>query len=95
VQLSLNYGAILLPFKPYTIGAYERVFKHSLFLSGFRNTIFVVVVGTSINMFVTVITGYVLSRKGMMLNKMLTFLIIFTMYFSGGLIPGYLNVKDL
>jgi len=94
-QLSLNYGAILLPFKPYTLSAYERVFKHSLFISGFRNTLFVVVVGTSINMILTIITGYVLSRKGLMLNRVLTFFIVFTMYFSGGLIPGYLNVKEL
>lgn len=94
-KLSMNPGAILVPFRPYTISAYEKVLSHSLFVSGFRNTLFVVVMGTAVNMVLTIITAYVLSRKGLMLNRILTFFIIFTMYFSGGLIPGYLNVKDL
>ena len=45
-------------------------------------------------MIMTIMTGYVLSRKGLMLNTPVTVMIIITMYFSGGLIPGYLNVQD-
>lgn len=95
IELSMNPGAILLPFTPFTLSAYRKVINHSLFVSGFRNTIYVVVVGTLINMALTIISAYVLSRKGLMLNRVLTFFIIFTMYFSGGLIPGYLNVRSL
>ncbi len=95
IELSMNPGAILLPFTPFTLSAYSKVINHSLFVSGFRNTIYVVVVGTLINMALTIISAYVLSRKGLMLNRVLTFFIIFTMYFSGGLIPGYLNVRSL
>ena len=43
----------------------------------------------------TVAAGYGLSRKGLMLNRVFSFIIIFTMYFSGGLVPGYLNIRDL
>jgi putative aldouronate transport system permease protein len=94
VKLALNPGFILLPLKPLTIGAYEKVLQHSLFISGAYNTIFVVLVGTALNMIFTILTGYALSRKGFMLKKLITFFIAFTMYFSGGLIPGYLNVKS-
>jgi putative aldouronate transport system permease protein len=95
IKLSMNPGAIFLPFKPFTLSAYYKVLNHSLFVSGFRNTFFIVSVGTFLNMVLTLTTAYVLSRKGLMLNKILTFFIIFTMYFSGGLIPAYLNVRDL
>lgn len=94
-KLSANYGAILAPFRPLTLSAYRKVLEHPLFVSGVLNTLFVLAAGTSLNIFATVMTAYVLSRKGLMLNRALTFFIIFTMYFSGGLVPGYLNVKDL
>ena len=94
IQLSLNPGIIFLPFRPYTIEAYKKVLQHSLILSGMQNTLFVVTVGTTLNIVLTMLTAYVLSRKGLMLNRFLTLLIIFTMYFSGGMIPSYLNVKD-
>ena len=88
-------GKVLLwPIGPYTVGAYQKVLSHSQFLSGCANTLFVLTVGTTINMIMTIMTGYVLSRKGLMLNVPVTVMIIITMYFSGGLIPGYLNVKD-
>ncbi len=95
IQLALNPGALFLPLKPFTLSAYQKVLEHSLFLSGVRNTLFVLCVGTLLNMALTILTGYALSRKGAMLIVPITFYIVFTMYFSGGLIPGYLNVKDL
>ena len=95
VKLALNPGFLLAPFRPLTLGAYQKVLNHSLFLSGARNTLFVLVTGTVLNMILTILTGYALSRKGVLLSTPLTFFIIFTMYFSGGLVPGYLNVRDL
>ena len=94
-QMTMSIGAIFLPYRPFTLSAYEKVFTHSLFVSGWINTLFILVVGTSVNMVLTILTAYVLSRKGLMLNRFLTVLIVFTMYFSGGMIPAYLNVKDL
>ena len=86
---------LLLPFRPLTVGAYGKVLSHRLFLTGCRNTLFILVVGTTLNMVLTIMAGYGLSRKGLMLNPVFTFLIVFTMYFSGGLVPGYLNIRDL
>ena len=95
-ELSLNAGKLLLlPIGDLTLSAYGRVFSHSLFISGWRNTLFVVFVGTALNMVMTFLTAYTLSRKGLMLNKVIAVFIIITMYFGGGLIPAYLNIKSL
>ncbi|HJA92364.1 MAG TPA: carbohydrate ABC transporter permease [Candidatus Eisenbergiella merdipullorum] len=94
-KLSMNFGAIWLPFQPFTLSAYQKVFSHSLFVSGWLNTLFVVIVGTLVNMVMTVLTAFVLSRKGLLLNRFFTVIIVFTMYFSGGMVPAYLNVKNL
>ena len=93
--LSLNPGALWLPLKPFTLSAYRLVFANPMIGQGFLNTLFVLVFGVAVNLVLTVIGAYFLSLKGPMLKNAVTFLIIFTMYFSGGLIPSYLNVRDL
>lgn len=93
--LSTYTGLLLLPIKPYTFEAYKAVFSMPLILSGFKNTLFVLIVGVLVNMVFTILGAYFLSIKGPMLKDVVAFMIIFTMYFSGGMIPGYLNVKDL
>lgn len=71
------------------------VFKNNLVLSGYRNTLIILVVGLGINLTLTTLGGYVLSIKELMLRKPLTILVIITMYFSGGMVPAYLNVRNL
>lgn len=93
--LSTYTGLLLLPIKPYTFEAYKAVFSMPLILSGFKNTLFVLIVGVLVNMVFTILGAYFLSIKGPMLKDVVAFMIIFTMYFSGGMIPGYLNIKDL
>ena len=88
-------GLLWAPLQPYTLRAYEMVFNHSLILSGFANTLFVLVVGLMVNLTMTVLGAYCLNVKGPMLNGLFTTMIIITMYFGGGLVPGYLNIKDL
>ena len=56
-------------------------------------TVFVVIVGTMLNLLFTSLLAYVLSRRGLMLKKLLTGLCVFTMYFSGGMIPTFMVVK--
>jgi putative aldouronate transport system permease protein len=58
-------------------------------------TLFVVIAGTACNMAATLLFAYVLSRKGLMLHGLFTFLAVFTMYFGGGMIPTYLVVKGV
>lgn len=59
------------------------------------NTIIVTVVGTSLNMLMTIMTAYVLSKKDLKGQRIIMFFIIFTMMFSGGLIPLYIVIKNL
>lgn len=77
-----------------TFEAYSRAFQHPAIARGFVNTVFIVVVGTAISLFLTLIGAFFLSRKGLLFKKPISFAIVFTMYFSGGLIPFYLTVQD-
>ncbi len=79
----------------FTTIAYEVVARNPNILSGYLNTIFIVVVGTALNILLSLIGAYVLSRKNAMLVKVFTLLIVFTMYFQGGTIPFYLTVHAL
>ncbi|HIS56887.1 MAG TPA: carbohydrate ABC transporter permease [Candidatus Fimimorpha excrementavium] len=93
--LMRHQGLLLFPLQEMTLDGYDMVFNNELVLSGFANTFFVLVVGLIFNMVLTVIGAYVLSLKDLMLRRPLTLFIIVTMYFSGGLIPTYLNIKNL
>lgn len=79
----------------FSLAAYKKVFSNSSIYIGYANTIFYVVVGTTVNIIMTCIAAYVLSRKQFMLRRFFTLMFIFTMYFNGGLIPNYLLIKDL
>lgn len=85
---------ILLP-KSVSINGYIRILKEDNVWVGYRNTIFYTTAGTILNVFLTVISAYPLSRKDFSFGKILISLYVFTMYFSGGLIPSYLVVKEL
>lgn len=63
--------------------------------TSYANSIFITVVGTFLNMIVTIMTAYVLSKKELKGHRVLTFLAVFTMMFSGGIIPTYMIVKDV
>lgn len=92
--LSAHSGLLLSP-KGWSTSAYTLMLNNPMILIGFKNTLKILVMGLIVNMVLTSTSAYVLSRKGLMLGKACTLFIIFTMYFSGGLIPGYLTVKDL
>ena len=64
-------------------------------MTGYLNTIFIVVVGVAINVLLTAMTAYALSRNDVMHRRPIILFIIFTMYFGGGLIPFFLTVKGL
>lgn len=93
--LSTFTGVLLKPLQPLTTKAYEVVFHMPLLISGYANTIKVLVVGVSINMILTILGAYFLSINGPLYKNVIAFMIIFTMYFSGGMIPSFLNVRDL
>jgi len=90
----LNGDVWLLP-KGLHFNAYKEVFKTPGVLIGYRNTILYAIVGTFINMVMTIIAAYPLSRRDLMGGNFITFFITFTMFFSGGMIPTYLTIKSL
>ncbi|SFP74733.1 carbohydrate ABC transporter permease [Caldicoprobacter faecalis] len=93
-KFMMHYGPLWHPLD-FTLVSYEAVFKNPNIWNGYRNTLFVVVVGTTINMLLTIIGGYILSRKNWLFKRPLSLGIVFTMYFSGGLIPFYFTVRAL
>lgn len=76
-------------------GAYAYVLKNPNILMGYQNTLFYLLVGTMMQMAVTIVSAYVLSRRGYMLKKALSMFVMFTMFFNGGLIPTYLQITAL
>lgn len=93
-QLVANKGFLFKPLG-FSLEAYKSVFSNPGIIKGYGNTLFILVVGVTINLFLTAIAAYVLSRRNVMWNNLFTFLIIFTMFFHGGLIPLYLIVKNV
>ncbi|MCC8051881.1 MAG: carbohydrate ABC transporter permease [Clostridiales bacterium] len=82
---------------PYVIDltGYKTIFNDSSFFRAFGVSIFVTVVGVCINMVLSVTGAYVLSKKKLLGRNFFLTLILFTMLFSGGLVPSYLNIKNL
>ena len=74
---------------------YVLVFQNPNILYGYLNTLFYVGVGTILSMFSTILGAYVLSRKRLYWNKLIMKMIVFTMYFQGGLMPFYIQVRNM
>ena len=91
----LQRGSLLLWPEGFNTGAYKMVFKNPMILTGYKNTIIYVVAGTAINILMTSFGAYVLSRKDLYGRRFFMFMIAFTMFFSGGLIPLYLLINQL
>ena len=87
-------GLIFVP-REVTLDNYSRVFKNRYIWIGYKNTLFRTVVGTSVQLVFTALGAYVLSKKYFPHRSFWTLLIVFTMFFSGGLIPTFLLVKNL
>lgn len=93
-QLTRHSGLLLKPLD-FSISAYKKVFQNPMILKGYRNTLFILVTGVFINLIMTSLGAYFLSRRGVLFKKPIMMLIVFTMFFAGGIIPFYLNLKSL
>ena len=94
VRLIRHRGILLWPVGFSTKG-YQTVFHNPNVFSGYMNTLFYVVVGTAVNMLLTSLGAYALSRTGWPFRKFFVFLFVFTMYFNAGIIPTFMLVKSL
>lgn len=92
---AVNKGLVVLFPVDLNFEALSTVFHYKQLWVSYGNTIFYTVVGTILNIIFTCLAAYPLSRKHFCLRKQLNFLLAFTMYFSGGLIPIYIVVTSL
>jgi len=93
--IAVSTGKVVLVPVDFTLKAYQRIFEYTRIWSGYMNSIFYAVVGTLVNVVMTVLAAYPLSRRDLFGKNPLLFLFIFSMMFSGGLIPFYLVVNQL
>ena len=84
----------LLPSSP-TLKGYKTVFDYPDVWTGYGNSVFYTVFGTLINVFMTILAAYPLSRKDLKYRKPIIMLFTFTMLFNAGMIPNYLLIRDL
>jgi putative aldouronate transport system permease protein len=92
--VTAHRGLMLVPVG-FTLDAYEAVMKNPNIARSYLNTLIYVSVGTTLNIFLTALGAYALSRRDVMWKNAIMFLIVFTMFFNGGIIPSYILVDDL
>lgn len=90
----LKCGFVLFPDR-ISLDAYKRIFENGSILLSYRSTLIITVGGVAINLFLTVICAYVMSKTDLKGYRFFINLIIFTMYFKGGLIPSYMLMRNL
>ena len=93
-QAVISGEVFIFPVRP-TLRGYEAVFKNKKILTGFAFSVFYLVFGTALNIVMTLLCAYPLSRKEFQARNFLSMFFVFTMYFSGGLVPTYMVVKGL
>ena len=93
--LEVTRGNVTFWVKGFTLDSYKTVFEYKPLWRGYLNTIIYTVVGTIYNLVLLLPASYALSRKEVKGRGVLMGVFVFTMYFSGGMIPTYLNIKNL
>jgi len=93
-ELARNPGIMFWPSVVDT-GAYGMVFDNPLLMNSMKNSVLILLFSLPINIVMTLLCAYFMACPGMMFKKPIVTLFMFTMFFSGGLIPGYLNIRSL
>ena len=92
---AVNSGKVVLWPVGFNIKGYKAILKSKWITTGYRNSLFYTVAGTAINVSATLMAGYALSRKDLYGRKLITLFMMFTMWFSGGIITTYLVVNKI
>ena len=92
---AINTGQVVFFPKGFNTLGYQRIFENTKIWRAYGNTIFYTFVGTVINIIMTMVFAYPLSRKDFSGRKFMTFFMMFTMYFQGGLMPTYLLMQKI
>ncbi len=91
---AVEYGQIILLPKDVQFEAFAEMFNNNMFWNSYTNTLFLTFYGTLWAMGVAILGGYALSKKRLLFRKGFNFYLVFTMWFSAGLVPQYLNYLD-
>lgn len=94
-SLLMQHSGILVTPLKFTTAAYKNVLANPQIASGYRNTLFILIVGVTLDILMTSLGAYFLSRKNVKFKKAVMILIVATMFVNGGIIPTYLNIKSL
>ena len=88
---AVEYSQVVLFPKDVQFDAFARMFQNNMFWNAYSNTLFLTLYGTLWSMGVAILGGYALSKKRLLFRKTFNFFLVFTMWFSAGIIPQYLN----
>ncbi len=91
----VSSGKVVLLPKGFTLEGYQKIFESAEIWQSFFNSVRYTLIGTTLNIVMTVMAAYPLSRRGLVGRRPLLLVMTFTMYFSGGMIPAFLVVKLL
>ena len=91
---AVEYGQIVLFPKDIQFQAFKSMFNNNMFWNSYTNTLFLTFYGTLWAMGVAILGGYALSKKRLLFRKTFNFFLVFTMWFSAGIVPQYLNYLD-
>ncbi|MBQ8974025.1 MAG: carbohydrate ABC transporter permease [Clostridia bacterium] len=91
--ISVTAGKMILWPVDVTMDNYAQVFKNASIMTGYRNSLIILALGTATNLVMTILCAYPMSRKDLWGRNVLMKLMTFTMFFGGGLIPTYLMVS--
>ena len=90
-QHAVDYSEVILFPKDIQFDAFARMFNDNMFWNSYSNTLFLTFYGTLWSMLVSIIGAYALSKKRLLFRKFFNFFLVFTMWFSAGIVPQYLN----
>ena len=88
---AVEYGQVVLFPKDVQFDAFARMFKNNMFWNAYSNTLFLTLYGTLWSMFTAILGAYALSKRRLLFRKFFNFFLVFTMWFSAGIVPQYLN----
>ena len=91
---AVDYGEVVLFPKDIQVQAFARMFNDNMFWNSYSNTLFLTFYGTIWALFVAILGAYALSKKRLLFRRFFNFFLVFTMLFSAGLVPQYLNYLD-
>lgn len=90
-RTAVEYGSIVLFPKDVQFDAFARMFGDNMFWNAYSNTLFLTLYGTLWSMLTAILGAYALSKRRLLFRKFFNFFLVFTMWFSAGIVPQYLN----